>query len=111
MSGKLQKSQIPIRHSTSLPDEAQKALAECKKQLGKGKVFKNEQNALRTPQQGYEYREFDAGHARPEDPKSKRGTWRLVFEVHSKSKREKPSILPNNITGRAASSRFGHEML
>lgn len=95
MSGRIAKSQIPIRSQATLPPDALTALIETKNALRAGfrpARFGNRQGRtdLEGPplpqlSNGCEYFEVDVGGARPTDPLGIRGTKRLVFEINTAS--------------------------
>lgn len=96
MSGRIAKSQIPIRAQASLPADAVVGLITAKNQLKAGvnlREFGNSRGNASTegpplpePSLGCTYVEADAGHAHPADPRSQRGAWRFVFEFNPKSR-------------------------
>lgn len=98
MSGRIAKSQIPIRSQASLPTDAKVALIEAKNALkarlpGRAFEFGNERGRtdlegppLPDPSQGCAYYEVQVGQARPDDPQGERGSKRLVLEVNTSSR-------------------------
>jgi hypothetical protein len=92
MSGRIAKSQIPLRHQATLSPDALIALIQAKnliKARGALRSFKNEQGnsplegpPLPDPAQGCAYFEQQVGQARPGDPLGQRGSRRLVLEVN-----------------------------
>ena len=95
MSGRIAKSQIPLRHQAALPTDAVIALVKAKNLLKAGgtlPTFKNERGnsahegpPLPSPALGCVYFEKQVGQARPNDPKGQRGSRRLVLEVNEAS--------------------------
>jgi hypothetical protein len=96
MSGRIAKSQIPVRSQASLPADATFALIQAKNALKAGASFASFGNErgrtdlegppLPDPSQGCDYYEIQVGQARPTDPKGEKGTKRLVVEVNTSSK-------------------------
>jgi hypothetical protein len=96
MSGRVAKSQIPVRSQASLPPDALFALIEVKNLLkagGKLRSFGNERGnshlegpPLPDPSQGCVYYERQVGQARPGDKQGESGSKRLVLEVNVSSK-------------------------
>jgi hypothetical protein len=92
MSGRIAKSQIPLRYQATLPTDASIALIEAKNSFKAGGSLPRFSNArgnsllegppLPDPAQGCAYFEKQVGHARPGDPKGERGSKRLVLEVN-----------------------------
>lgn len=95
MSGRISVSRIPMMSQLQLPGPARAALIEAKRRLRQGgsfDPFRNEDDThgggppLPGLSHGCDYVETDAGEARPEDPVSRRGARRFVFEFHGSSK-------------------------
>lgn len=96
MSGRIAKSQVPIRHQASLPTDALMALIEAKNILKAGGTLRSFSNSrgnspiegppLPDPSQGCVYYEMDVGQARPGDPLGERGSKRIVLEVNESSR-------------------------
>ena len=96
MSGRIAKSQIPVRQQMSLPRDALTALIEAKNLLKRGGILPRFSNSrgnsplegppLPDPSQGCTYLEQQVGQARPGDPQGIRGSKRLVLEVNETSK-------------------------
>lgn len=96
MSGRIAKSQIPVRFQATLPVDATVALIEAKNLIRAGgtlRSFKNERGnspvegpPLPDPALGCEYFEKQVGLARPSDPKGQPGSRRLILEVNKSSK-------------------------
>lgn len=96
MSGRIAKSQLPIRSQSSLPTDAKVALIEAKNALKAGlpmRVFGNQRGRtalegppLPDPSQGCAYSEIQVGQARPDDPQGEKGSKRLVLEVNTSSR-------------------------
>ena len=96
MSGRIAKSQIPLKAQNSLPPDALIALIEAKNMLRTGgtlRPFKNERGRtnlegppLPDPSQGCAYLEKQVGYARPGDPLGESGSKRLVLEVNITSR-------------------------
>jgi hypothetical protein len=96
MSGRIAKSQIPVRSQASLPTDATIALIEAKNLLKAGRPLRRFSNGrgnsplegppLPDPAQGCAYFEMQVGLARPGDPKGESGSRRLVLEVNDSSK-------------------------
>ena len=96
MSGKIQKSQIPVIPLRDLPPEVKTTLIAAKQaarsQAGGLVTFGNKYgrdqydgSPLPKPQKGCSYREFQVGAAHPDDAKGKAGIRRLVLEVHNEN--------------------------
>jgi hypothetical protein len=91
MSGRIAKSQIPLKRHESLPPDAKFALIEAKNTLRGGialALFRNQQGRqpgegppLPRPAQGCQYVEKQVGQAHPGDLRSA-GSHRLVLEVN-----------------------------
>lgn len=100
MSGRIQKSAIPLMSYSNMPPEFQQAIIIAKQQVRSGlqrRQFSNERGGIgdgpplpRLPD-GSEYIECDVGETREGD----RGSRRVVFEVHAKSRQ----ILETYYTG------------
>jgi hypothetical protein len=96
MSGRIAKSQIPVRHQGSLTEDARRSLIELKNCVKAGHRLEPFGNAfgsfpLQGPplpdlSQGCRYFEFDAGQARPGDEMGIRGAKRFVIELNVKSR-------------------------
>jgi hypothetical protein len=96
MSGRIAKSQIPLRSQTSLPPDAKFALITAKNALKAGALLRSFGNTsgrtelegppLPDPSKGCAYYEVQVGQARPGDPKGEKGQKRLVLEVNTSSK-------------------------
>ena len=97
MSGRIAKSQIPIRSRSRLPSEASSALITAKNVLKAGgmlSIFHNNRHnkpknlppPLPEPTLGCVFLEADAGEARPGDLMGQRGRWRFIFEFNPKSR-------------------------
>lgn len=96
MSGRIAKSQIPVRYRATLPVDAMVALIEAKNMLRAGRTlrsFKNERGnspvegpPLPDPAMGCAYFEKQVGSAHSGDPKGQHGSKRLIFEVNSSTK-------------------------
>jgi hypothetical protein len=95
MSGRIAKSQIPVRSQASLPPDALVALIQAKNALRAGtalRLFRNERGGINEgpplpdPAQGCEYYEVQVGQARPEDERGQAGSHRLVLEVNVSSR-------------------------
>jgi ribonuclease len=82
VSGKGHKSQFRTLSENKLPADVRAALRSKKGPT----EFKNKENELPDPQQGYEYREFDVGQAHAGDAQP-RGKRRLVLEIHKSTGR------------------------
>jgi hypothetical protein len=95
MSGRIAKSQIPVKSQATLPADASFALIEAKNLLkagGKLRPFGNDRGnsplegpPLPDPSQGCVYYEKQVGHARPGDKQGASGSKRLVLEVNTTS--------------------------
>lgn len=96
MSGRIAKSQIPLRPRAQLPAEASVALISVKNELKKKALpagkFDNRYGSgegdgapLPAPAQKCEYFEADVGTARDGDPLGRRGRKRLVVEINTAS--------------------------
>lgn len=95
MSGRIAKSQIPIRGRMSLPPDALTALIQAKNALKQGqrlRAFGNQRGRtdlegppLPAPSDGCSYYEIQVGQARPDDPQGEAGARRLVLEVNESS--------------------------
>jgi hypothetical protein len=93
MSGRIAKSQIPVKSQATLPPDALIALIEAKNLLkagGRLRLFTNERGnsplegpPLPDPSWGCSYYENQVGHARPGDKKGESGVKRLVLEVNT----------------------------
>ncbi len=96
MSGRISKSQIPVRHQSTLPHEALEALIKAKNDIRANvplRSFGNTRGNTRMEgpplpgvSQGCDYYEIQVGKAREEDQKGEGGSKRLVLELNSKSK-------------------------
>jgi len=96
MSGRIAKSQIPVKYQATLAADVIMALIEAKNVIKAGgslRSFANEQGnspqegpPLPAPSQGCAYYEKQVGHARPGDPQGAKGLKRLVLEVNTSSK-------------------------
>jgi hypothetical protein len=92
MSGRIAKSQIPLRRRTNLPPEAAFALITAKTLLKAGgalTAFRNRRGnstlegpPLPLPSQGCVYYEVQVGQAHPLDTQGLAGSKRLVLEVN-----------------------------
>ncbi|MCA9010930.1 MAG: hypothetical protein KDB01_14360 [Planctomycetaceae bacterium] len=93
MSGKIAKSQVPVRSSQTLPQDVRIAIAQLKEQLRAGhlpRIFNNNNlplegigSPLPRLDDGCVYREFQVGVAHPGDPRPT-GKRRLVAEIVEK---------------------------
>jgi hypothetical protein len=96
MSGRIAKSQIPLKTQGTLPADASMALIEAKNVLkagGRLRPFANdggnsptEGPPLPDPAQGCVYYEQQVGQARPGDLRGASGSKRLVLEVNMSSR-------------------------
>ncbi len=96
MSGRIAKSQIPVKSQVALPPDASIAFIEAKNFLkagGKLRPFGNDRGnsplegpPLPDPSQGCVYYEKQVGHARLGDKQGDSGSKRLVLEVNTASK-------------------------
>jgi hypothetical protein len=93
MSGRIAKSQIPVKSQATLPSDALIALIEAKNLLkagGRLRPFANERGnsplegpPLPDPSRGCIYYEKQVGYARLGDKKGESGVKRLVLEVNT----------------------------
>ncbi len=95
MSGRIHKSRIPIKATQSLPQEIREEIIRAKQTLFtnvRQVVFRNQSGGIGDGPplpglpDGSTYIECQLGAARPGDPRPK-GSYRVVFEVHTASKR------------------------
>jgi hypothetical protein len=96
MSGRLHLSRIPVTPSIRLPHDARQALVLAKNRIKDGPPLARFQNRpdrasgdgppLPALSHGCEYFEYPVGTARQGDPR-RRGSRRLVLEVHVESRR------------------------
>ena len=95
MSGRIAKSQIPVRRQVTLSPDALTALIEAKNHLRSGGRFPEFSNSrgnsplegppLPDPSQGCVYYEKQVGEAHLDDKQGRRGSKRLVLEVNVSS--------------------------
>ncbi len=81
MSGKGHKSGFRILPESTLPPDVREALRTAKRSGNRLRTFENNEHKLPEPQQGYQYKEIQVGHANPGDSRPP-GKRRLVLEVH-----------------------------
>ena len=97
MSGRIAKSQIPVKSQTSLTPGTKAALINAKNRIRAGENLVEFQNnrgnsplegpPLPAPTQGCVYFEYQVGEARPDDPMGIRGSKRLVIEAYTASRK------------------------